>query len=448
MYERRILVKKFLAVIFALTISNAVFASEPNAEFSAGVVTGNVLSVTKGETQSEVLISDENGNQTMFFVNGATYLSDTAPADIKKGAVLTAYYDATPSKPQLAIYPPQRTALVITKGKSDASIKVGYFDANGLSRDIEPVNQLKLNVNSSVVVVDAAGNPSGEAFENKLIAVEYATTTRSIPPQTTPTKIIILEASEEKISKFASVSGTVQKITELGGVKTYLVKGDSEFTLVEKLNSYFLDGPLKTGDKITVFTEDDPGSARITASAVAKDSANRSVKTDRFDNELISYDGSLKLVLDDNTDVLLQDGSLYQETSFAGRKLAVVYGTATKSLPAVTTPQKIIVHYEDAVPLPGADKTPVSSGLRINDNAIATTSVGGAQFAALREAADALGIKLEWKADTKSVLINGLEVLQIGNETYSYNGSKKEFEAPVLIDGRTYVPVEFLDDFQ
>ena len=442
--------KKLLTIIFALAVFTPVAASEPEkaqADFAAGTVTGNVLSATKGETQTEVLISDENGSQTMFFVNGATYLSGASPADIKKGAVLTVYYDASPNKPALQIYPPQRTALAVTKGKTDGSLKVGYFDANGLSYDIEPTNKLKLNINSSVVITDAAGNASAESFENKLIAVEYATTTRSIPPQTTPTKIVILEAAEAKVSKFSAVSGTVQKITETGGAKTYSVKGETEFTLVEKLNTYFLDGALKSGDKITVFTEDDISGAaeRITASVVAKDSANRTVKADRFDNELISYDGTLKLVLDDNTDVLLQDGKLFSEKSFANRKLAVVYGTATKSLPAIATPQKIIVLYEDAVPLPGGEKTPVDTSLKINDKIITTISVGVNKFGALREAADALGIKLEWKADTKSVLINGLPVLQIGNGTYSFGGTQTELQAPVLIDGRTFVPVEFLD---
>ena len=70
------------------------------------------------------------------------------------------------------------------------------------------------------------------------------------------------------------------------------------------------------------------------------------VTVDRFDENLLSYDGFLQLNIGDDTEIMLQSGNPIGADELAHRKLVVVYSVSTRSIPAQTTPEKIIVLYE------------------------------------------------------------------------------------------------------
>ena len=69
------------------------------------------------------------------------------------------------------------------------------------------------------------------------------------------------------------------------------------------------------------------------------------IAVDRFDDDLISYDGLLMLSIGDETEIILQDGELF-DCELAHRKMVVLYDISTRSIPAITTPSKIIVLFE------------------------------------------------------------------------------------------------------
>lgn len=75
---------------------------------------------------------------------------------------------------------------------------------------------------------------------------------------------------------------------------------------------------------------------------VEPDSKSEQIKVDCFNNNLVSSDGTLKLNIGENTQILNKDGSPYQG-SLEGKALVVHYNAATKSIPAITVPNKIIV---------------------------------------------------------------------------------------------------------
>ncbi|MCL1976578.1 MAG: hypothetical protein FWG55_00475, partial [Candidatus Bathyarchaeota archaeon] len=91
-------------------------------------------------------------------------------------------------------------------------------------------------------------------------------------------------------------------------------------------------------------------------------------KTDRFnviqtENGLIliSQDGKLVINVDDNTEIIFEDGTNAREYLMNGQTLAelldnrnliISYSITTRSLPAQTTPEKIVILYEIAVTLP------------------------------------------------------------------------------------------------
>ncbi len=78
------------------------------------------------------------------------------------------------------------------------------------------------------------------------------------------------------------------------------------------------------------------------AVVMAKASPTRSVAVDRFDSQLISSDGALKLNVSPSTQIVLENDQLFTG-SIENRDLIVIYGAATRSIPAQTTPYKLIV---------------------------------------------------------------------------------------------------------
>ena len=78
------------------------------------------------------------------------------------------------------------------------------------------------------------------------------------------------------------------------------------------------------------------------AIVMAKDTVYQNVTVDYFNNQLISSDGNLKLNIDISTEVILTNDQIFNR--YPGNKnLIVVYGPTTMSIPAQTTPYKIIV---------------------------------------------------------------------------------------------------------
>ncbi len=112
--------------------------------------------------------------------------------------------------------------------------------------------------------------------------------------------------------------------------------------------TYFVN-PLvvSIGDKITGYYD---GNAPVPliyppqyrALVVVKHIPTQSVKVDYFDSQLNSKDGELQLNISPYTQIVLTNGQPFSST-FTNRNLIVIYGPATKSIPAKTIPYKIIV---------------------------------------------------------------------------------------------------------
>lgn len=78
------------------------------------------------------------------------------------------------------------------------------------------------------------------------------------------------------------------------------------------------------------------------AIVISKNKEYQNVVVDYFNKELINSDGNLKLNIAPSTEVILTNNQPF--TGVPGnRNLIVIYGPTTKSIPAKTTPYKIIV---------------------------------------------------------------------------------------------------------
>jgi hypothetical protein len=78
------------------------------------------------------------------------------------------------------------------------------------------------------------------------------------------------------------------------------------------------------------------------AIVMAKVTQNINVKVDFFNRQLVSSDGTLKLNIGPFTKIILENDQAFTGNP-ANRNLIVVYGAATMSIPAQTTPYRIVV---------------------------------------------------------------------------------------------------------
>ncbi len=134
------------------------------------------------------LESEENGPANLV-ISEDTYI--VGDEEITLGSTITGFYKA--NEPMILIYPPQYNVKVLAVNNKNYNIKVDRFDENLVSAD----NMLKLNVSEETEIILEDGKVFDGNIENANLVVIYDISTRSIPAQTIPIKIIVL--FEEKI---------------------------------------------------------------------------------------------------------------------------------------------------------------------------------------------------------------------------------------------------------
>lgn len=133
-------------------------------------------------------------DDTLIFDQTGKLLS---PADVKEGSLLAVYAGAYTPAPM--IMPPQYQASIIIL--LDAEVEEPGFTCADTFVMVDGMltgtgNTLALNLTEDVEIVDQEGNPTQEELENKDLLVFYGASTRSIPAQTTPSKIVVLGTNE------------------------------------------------------------------------------------------------------------------------------------------------------------------------------------------------------------------------------------------------------------
>lgn len=129
-------------------------------------------------------VDDGLGNTVNFVVGPTTYFVDHALVAV--GDRVTGYYDANAPVP--LIFPPQYRALVIAKETPAQIVKVDYFNSQLISSD----GMLKLNISPYTLLLLENGQAFTKNPANRNLIVVYGRSTKSIPAQTTPYKMIVL----------------------------------------------------------------------------------------------------------------------------------------------------------------------------------------------------------------------------------------------------------------
>ncbi|WP_102400366.1 hypothetical protein [Haloimpatiens massiliensis] len=129
-------------------------------------------------------LENEYGNLVNFVIAPTTYFVDhitVIPGDI----VNVFHYDNVPVP---LIFPPQYNAIVVAEDIPYENVKVDYFNNELVSSD----NTLKLNIAPSTEIILENDQTFTQNPSNRYLIVVYGATTKSIPAQTVPYKIIVM----------------------------------------------------------------------------------------------------------------------------------------------------------------------------------------------------------------------------------------------------------------
>lgn len=131
-----------------------------------------------------VTIEDENGETVNIILSPATYVVDFETLSV--GMNCTFWYLA--DAPMILIYPPQYNAVVAALDRNDRMVDVSRYGREMVNQ--ERTLQLKLD---GSVDIRTTNNQyfQGSPADHDLVVI-YESSTRSIPAQTTPRKIVVL----------------------------------------------------------------------------------------------------------------------------------------------------------------------------------------------------------------------------------------------------------------
>ena len=179
---------------------------------------GEVVEVIVTENEEEkgysILVKDnkedpQNGlvahlNDDVIILNDKT-MEFVFKDSFKEKMKVSIYYGQ--NTPMMMSLPGQLTPdiIIINEKEERGFVHVGNFNENLVSMD----NMLALNITEDTLIVDVDGNKvDKEDLEDKNLIVFYTISTRSIPAQTTPEKVILVDKEEienEEIEKKISV---------------------------------------------------------------------------------------------------------------------------------------------------------------------------------------------------------------------------------------------------
>ena len=284
---------------------------------------------------------------------------------------------------------------------------------------------------------------------------------QSDAPIALPIMAIEENTQQQDASNFMKVSGVISKINKDNAQVPKLIvedkgkKSETHFPITDEVlifnsgtTEQLKKDALKEGLKIDAYYDKNKPMIMIYPPQITpeilivNDEKNYgNVKVALFDDQLVSLDNDLKLNIGEETVILNDKGETISVKDLSGKELIVFYTATTKSIPAQTTPTKIIA-LADVAKKHMLEEAKFAMG---DDHYM----VNGTKMIPIRKVAEHFGYKVEWQNESSTIEIrkqNSSFLISIGKEQYGYNKSLHYFnEVPEIKNGKAYVPVEFLD---
>lgn len=422
-------------------------------------LTGKLGKIEKRES-GMLFTTIEQGDETFSLTIGENTLvldNTGKKAELKEGLQFTAFVNK--NKPMLAIYPPQYAPEVVVVETNDMGIaEIGTFDKDFVNKE----NTLKLNLSEESQITNLAGEKlAKEDIIGKEAIVFYGPATFSIPAQTSPFSIVVLEDAqpEEEVGNFIEFTGEISDIVTRENGTQLVVNDDKEnpFSLAVDNETVVLDNTgkevkLAKGMKFTAYVDSQKPAILIyppqyaLEAIIIETEEMGFVTVSTFDENFVNKENMLKLNIAEDTVITNRTGEKLTKEEIIDQTALVFYTVSTKSIPAQTTPAKIVVLTDNEEPSTSA---PVIEVLDVIVEIIEQDhyEVNGVKMVPLRVLAESLGFTV--KSTGKGAVLTkdnlSYEITRDQKE-YAHNRAIKKFEvAPTLLEkNKTYVPQEFI----
>ncbi len=160
-----------------------------------------------------------------------------------------------------------------------------------------------------------------------------------------------------------------------------------------------------------------------------------SVMVGKFNDELVNEENKLALNISEETSIVSITGTKQVLTAedIKGNDCLVIYGATTRSIPAQTSPIKVVI-------LPTVE----------NELTVKETKETVATTVALRDAAVAAGFEIKWTANDAPVVLekDGVTIsLTLGSTAYTVNDEAKNFTKAVALENGSMVVSSEISEF-
>lgn len=263
------------------------------------------------------------------------------------------------------------------------------------------------------------------------------------------------EVREDMATNFKKLQGKLGKIEQNkdGSFFTTIEEGESVYWLtIDKeaivLNNLGKKAELREGASFTAYVNANKPMLmiyppRYTPEVVIVETGEfGTVEIGTFDGDFVNKENTLKLHIADETEITNITNEKLTKDDVVGKESLVFYTASTRSIPAQTTPSKIIV-LEDAMPEPIIQILDVLPGLIAQDS----YEVNGVTMVPLRDLAEYYGYAVK-STGKGAVITKGNLSYEItrGQKAYTDNGVTKSFdEAPALLEkNKTYVQQDLI----
>lgn len=164
-----------------------------------------------------------------------------------------------------------------------------------------------------------------------------------------------------------------------------------------------------------------------------------SVMVGKFNDELVNEENKLALNISEETSIVSITGTkeILTAEDIKGNDCLVIYGATTKSIPAQTSPIKVVI-------LPSAENEVGVEDVVVERIKYTPSTV------ALRDAAVAAGFEIKWTANDAPVVIekDGVTIsVTLGSTAYTVNGEAKNFTTPVALENGSMVVSSEISEF-
>ena len=394
-------------------------------------ITGIVSEVIEINTTKKVSLVENDEIVGNITINDSTFILDGKSISI--GDRLTCYTDS--SRPVIYIYPPQYIADIVVVNDGNKSTYAGSFDNKFLSDD----KGLILNLSENTKIVSLQGDDFIGEIVGRNVLVEYS-----------PGRIIVLEFDnivDEIIPSFNKVEGVIKQIRDNefdNSIKYFDIEifDDVYAVFVISENTYMVDKDLKVGDKVEGFYDSTRPMIAIyppqyTIEVLKKQTNEENTFVGVFNKDYVDTNNSLKLNIDKSVQIVDLDNKTYRG-SLTDKKLAVFYTVSTRSIPAQTTPIKIVL-------LESTEKSVFVNGVEVGKSYIKNDSV----MLPLRAVMENMGYSVDWVSTTMSININETHSISI-NSSKCVTPNLIDIvlnEKPEIINGSTYISIDYFKSF-